>query len=313
MSISGATLLLGVELVVNRNVQISPVAVVGTAGKLACHLLAGLDGEHIGEVEDGLLPVGVLGVWAGAEADGFVAGGELNVEPGDKSVDVVGAADGEVVWEGECEVGDGACIEVECEDGTGVGDDGLELHGVDEWLSESSELKRGVVEAVDVVPDYEISVSAQKHKSMQGGERTSNLVVLVLAVLNTSHEDGSLVGEDQTLAILAEVSVTSPQHSVQHALVQQEVSHPLRNDDINLWERKLDLLHLALQQGDLVRHSIGLDDLASLVNDGGHVHTNNVLGAGLDGEHAENGSSASNVENDLVFEQMAVVVDGVAV
>lgn len=83
MPISDAALVLRIELVVNCNVQISPVAVVRTACQLACDFLAGLDGEHIGEVKDGLLPMSVFGVRAGAEAHRLVAGGELDVEPSD--------------------------------------------------------------------------------------------------------------------------------------------------------------------------------------------------------------------------------------
>jgi hypothetical protein len=54
---------------------------------------------------------------------------------------------------------------------------------------------------------------------------TSNLLLLVLAVLDTSHEDGSLVGEDE--AVLDEVLVAGVQNRVQHGLVEQEVTHPL--------------------------------------------------------------------------------------
>ena len=144
-------------------------------------------------------------------------------------------------------------------------------------------------------------------------EPTANLVLLVVAVLNTSHEDGSLVREDETLAVLAEVAVTGPQNGVHHALVEEEVAHPLGDDDVDLRERQLDLLHLALQEGDLVGQAVDLDDLASLDDDGGHVDTDNVLCAGLGGEHAEDAGTAADVEDDLVLEEVGVVVDGIAV
>lgn len=111
---------------------------------------------------------------------------------------------------------------------------------------------------------------------------TSNLLLLVFAVLDTGHEDGGLVGEDQ--AILDEVLVTSIKNSVQHALVQQEVAHPLRNNNIDLVIRKHNLLHLALEESDLVRHAVALDDLAGLVDDGRHVDANDVLSTCLYGE-----------------------------
>ena len=151
------TLLVGLERILNLDVQISSVAVVGLAEQGTVELLAGLDGEVVVEVEDGLLPVGVLCVGAGAELDGLVAGGELNVEPGDQSVDVVGAADGEGVRKVEGEIGDLAGVEVEGDERSGVGDDSLKVDSIDEGLGESGALEGSVVEAPDVVPDCGLS------------------------------------------------------------------------------------------------------------------------------------------------------------
>jgi hypothetical protein len=143
----------GRGLVGESDVEVTTVVVVRRACELTVDLLAGLDGEDVLEVEDGLLPVGVLGVRASGEADGLVAGGELDVEPRDHGVDVVGAAHGEGKGELECKVLNGAGVEVEGDDRRGVGDNGLELDGVDEGLGEGGVLERGVVEAPDVVPD----------------------------------------------------------------------------------------------------------------------------------------------------------------
>lgn len=55
----------------------------------------------------------VFCVRAGGEADGFVAGGEIDVEPSDERVDEVVAAAVEREGGGEGEVSGGAGIEVE--------------------------------------------------------------------------------------------------------------------------------------------------------------------------------------------------------
>lgn len=114
---------------------------------------------------------------------------------------------------------------------------------------------------------------------------TSNLLLLVVAILDTGKEDGGLVGEDET--ILLEVLVTGIKNSVQHALVEEEIAHPLGDDDVHLGERKLNFLHLALDQGDLVREPVDLDNLTSLEDDGRHVDADDVLGTGLGGEPKE--------------------------
>ena len=158
MAVSYSALVLGLELVVDGNVQISPVALVWSAAERAGHVLAGLDGQDIGEVEDSLLPVRVLGVGSGAESHGLVAGGKLNVEPGDEGVDVVCPADLKAVREGEVEVVHGAFVEVEGENGRRVCHDGLEFDSVDKRLRQGGELQRSVVESVDVVPNWRESV-----------------------------------------------------------------------------------------------------------------------------------------------------------
>jgi len=65
-------------------------------------------------------------------------------------------------------------------------------------------LEGGVVEAVDIVPDYNpqsvFFFFFFLKKSLKGiGELTANLLILVLSILNPSHEDGRLVGENQSI------------------------------------------------------------------------------------------------------------------
>lgn len=81
--------LCALELVINSDVQVSWVAIVGRAGQLALDGLASLDGHGLLGVEDSLLPVRVLGVGASREVDGLVASIERDVEPRDEGVDVV--------------------------------------------------------------------------------------------------------------------------------------------------------------------------------------------------------------------------------
>jgi hypothetical protein len=76
-------------------------------------LLSLLDRQHLPQVEDCLLPVGVLCVRASGEPDGFVAGSEVDVEPSDKGVYEVIAATVEREGRGKGEVGGRAGVQVE--------------------------------------------------------------------------------------------------------------------------------------------------------------------------------------------------------
>lgn len=111
---------------------------------------------------------------------------------------------------------------------------------------------------------------------------TSDLIILVLAVLDTGNVDGSLIRKD--LSARSKISITSIENSVQHALVKKEITHPLGHDNVNLRKREVHLFHLSLQKSDLISHTVHGNDLTSLFNDGRHVDTNNVFCAGTDGE-----------------------------
>lgn len=139
-----------------------------------------------------------------------------------------------------------------------------------------------------------------------------------------------LVWEDESS--WGEVLVSGLENGVQHGFVEKEVSHPFRDDDIDLVNWQHDILQLSLDQGDLVVQSVDVYNLASLLNDGGHVDGVNMLCTGLSGEpvqsqnpnqtiecsvdghlHAENRSSTSNIQHNLVLEEVLVLVDGVLV
>lgn len=143
----------GLEVVINLNVQVTAVLVVGLDVKFAVDLLSVLCGQDILDVENGLFPVSVLGVRAGREADGLVAGGEVDVEPRNESVDEVVSlgGQGEACVEGE--VGGGAGVEIEGQNGDGVGNDSLEIDSIDQGFRESGVLQGSVVKAVHVIPD----------------------------------------------------------------------------------------------------------------------------------------------------------------
>mgnify|MGYP000939939447 CR=1 FL=1 len=136
----------------------------------------------------------------------------------------------------------------------------------------------------------EVNGNERKGKGREKEKRTANLLLLVVSVLDTGEENGGLVGEDE--AILLKVGVSGVEDGVEHGLVEEEIAHPLGDDDVNLGERQLNLLHLALDQCDLVREAVGLDDLAGLEDDGRHVDADDVLCARL-------GSEPDGIRNHL--------------
>ncbi len=56
------------------------------------------------------------------------------------------------------------------------------------------------------------------------------------------------IGEDH--AVLLKVLVTRKQNSVQHRLVEEEIAHPLGDDDVKFLDRQFDILELSLDKGN---------------------------------------------------------------
>jgi hypothetical protein len=107
--------------------------------------------------------------------------------------------------------------------------------------------------------------------------------------------------------------VTRKDHRVQHRFVEQEVTHPLGDDDIDLVDRQFDLLDLALDGGDNVVEVVVLDDLRCLVEDIGRIDGKHLLGTGSGSEHAQDAGSTTDIEHHLAFEEVFVLEDRVAI
>lgn len=63
----------------------------------------------------------------------------------------------------------------------------------------------------------------------------------------------------------------------------------------------------------VLREAISPDNLLSLIQNIGHVNADNQLGTSLRGKHGKNTSTAANVKNHLVLEEVGVLHNGVAV
>lgn len=158
LGVSGG--ILGLETVLDLDVEIAAVLLVGPVVQGALDLLALLDGKDVLQVEHGLLPVSVLCVRASGEADGLVAGAEVNVEPGHQGVDEVVAPRDKIEGAAEGQVFHCALVKVEGKNLSRIRHDSLHLDGVHQGLGEGGLLEGGVVEAVDVVPDCAVFLLA---------------------------------------------------------------------------------------------------------------------------------------------------------
>lgn len=62
-----------------------------------------------------------------------------------------------------------------------------------------------------------------------------------------------------------------------------------------------------------VLESVLLHNLLGLVQDVAHIYTNDQLGTSLCAEHGQDSSSTTDIEDDLVLEQVRVLEDGISV
>jgi len=140
LALRRASHVLGLQLVRDANIQVSTVLLIRLTAEATLDALAGLDGQNVRQVEDGLLPVRVLCVRPCGELDWLVAGAELDVEPRYQGVHVVGAAHRQAEGGVEGQVGYGAFVQVEGQDCGWVCHDGFHVHRVDQWLGQGGVL-----------------------------------------------------------------------------------------------------------------------------------------------------------------------------
>jgi hypothetical protein len=77
---------------------------------------------------------------------------------------------------------------------------------------------------------------------------TIYLLVFIFLVLDGSQVQCCVVREYETAWL--EVLVPSKEDCVEHRFVQQEVTHPLRDDDVILFDRKLSFFEFTFNKGD---------------------------------------------------------------
>lgn len=119
------------------DVEVALILIIGFVHEDASDLLSLLYSQDFSEIEDSLLPVGIFGMWTCRKADGFVACGKVDIEPGYQSMYEVISADIEGEGRGEGEVAGLASIKVECKNGSWVGNHSFDFDCVYKWLSQS--------------------------------------------------------------------------------------------------------------------------------------------------------------------------------
>lgn len=130
-ALGGSSAILRTQLVVNLDVKVSSVLLVGLHLQIAHDLLSLLYREDVTQVEDCLLPVCVLGVRARGESDGLVTRCKVDVEPCYERVHEIIASAGELEWYREGEISCGAGVEIKSQDCSGVSHGRLDFDGID--------------------------------------------------------------------------------------------------------------------------------------------------------------------------------------
>mmetsp|Transcript_5695 Transcript_5695/g.14416 ORF Transcript_5695/g.14416 Transcript_5695/m.14416 type:complete len:411 (-) Transcript_5695:111-1343(-) len=278
--------------VLDLDVQVARVVVVGPCGDCPAEPLALADSDGLLQVEHRLLPVGRAAAWRGGKAALLVARAKIDVKVDNKRMDVVVA--GALELEGRREgavvlhhLGDVKALEL-----ARLGDHLLLLHTVHQRLAHRNLPDARHVKAVHVAPEVD-------------------LLLLVLRVLDCHDRHGGRVREHE--AARREPLVAGIQHGIKHGLVQQKVAHPLADNDVHLVHRQLRVLQLLVHNGHAVLKPVDAHNLLRLLSDRGALDAVHMLGARLGRKQAEDARATADIHHDLVLEQKRVLHDGVVV
>ena len=166
------------------------------------------------------------------------------------------------------------------------GDHGTGLHDIDDGFGHHGRSDDAHVDAIHVLPELQ-------------------LLFLIVRVLDARHIEFGPVRKHKSVRV--QPLVPGEHDCVQHALVQQEVPHPLGDYDVHLLHRQLHLLHLAPDDGDLVGEAVVLHYLLRLDRDVGRVDAVDVTGTCPAREDRENAGATADVQHDLVLEDVRVL------
>ena len=218
------------DLCLKLDIEISGVLVVSSDINRSFEGIVVVDNGVVIEVKDSLLPVGILSTRTGREGNLTVGTGELDVEVSKEgmAILILLKLNLKLGVKVKLFLGDGENIDIE--DLARVGDHLFRVTNINKRLHESKLLDTSHIKSIHVVPEV-------------------NLILAVLGILDTADEDLSLIGEDET--VLHKPLVSGVEDSVEHRLVEEEVTHPLGDDDVNLVDGEGDVLDLAADEGDL--------------------------------------------------------------
>mmetsp|Transcript_11011 Transcript_11011/g.26020 ORF Transcript_11011/g.26020 Transcript_11011/m.26020 type:complete len:429 (+) Transcript_11011:180-1466(+) len=141
----------------------------------------------------------------------------------------------------------------------------------------------------------------------------------IFFVLNGSNVHGAVGGEHQSRGRFQEF-VAGPNERIQHALSQEEISHPFTDHNVHdaLWmigavrfqavflDGQLDVLDGPLDDGDNVFDTVRLHDLPCVLGHVGVLDCVNLSGTGLGRPDGQNSRSGSHVHDDLVLENIRI-------
>ena len=86
-----------------------------------------------------------------------MAGSKVDIEPGNESMDEIAAPTIQRKGGLKSQIGGRDSVEIDGEDGSGVGNDSFHFDGINKWLGQGAVFQRRKVKPVDIVPDYEKS------------------------------------------------------------------------------------------------------------------------------------------------------------
>mmetsp|Transcript_19000 Transcript_19000/g.32707 ORF Transcript_19000/g.32707 Transcript_19000/m.32707 type:complete len:349 (+) Transcript_19000:523-1569(+) len=230
---------------------------------------------------------GRVGTSRKRDRHGGAGGLEGDVEVGEEGGEGAGGPDGELKRRAELGVGDLHGLHVEHLENGGRAQCAVGGVGVDLGLGQEVALHARHVEAVHLVPEPQR---------------------IVLGVgSNGEHEHSREVGHHG--ASRGEEAVAGNEDAVEHALVEEEVAHPLGHNHLHVVDGQVDLLDLAADAGDDVLECVEGDHLLRDLDDVAAVHGVHMPRPGPRGEHAEDAGAAADVEDELVAEDGGVVED----
>mmetsp|Transcript_32058 Transcript_32058/g.43904 ORF Transcript_32058/g.43904 Transcript_32058/m.43904 type:complete len:228 (+) Transcript_32058:238-921(+) len=215
------------KFIINGNVHIARVLRVGSHIDLSFELLTLRNHQNVIQIKYGLFPVSIISIRTSRKPNTFVALRENNVKKSNKSMQIVISHHLKLKLGFKFQVFNFNGMTIDFENVLDIRNHCLGINNINKRLLNCSFLDTTHIKSPHIFPPVDF-------------------LVLVVSIFNCTDFQIRFIREHDP--IISQPLITSKKNTLKHVLIDQKVTHPLADNNINFVNWQINLFDLALDE-----------------------------------------------------------------